>query len=80
MKTFFSWLGKALSEDNGNPSSIRIIVFYAGVLWSTAVTVGIIVTIFWYRELWLAVLSLILTGLFTLLGVKAYQKNKEQNA
>ena len=76
---FFAWLGKGLSEDNGNPSTIRIVVFYASLLWVTAIFIGILVTVFYYRELWLAVLGMILGGLFSLLGVKAYQKGKEQD-
>lgn len=78
--TLFKFLGKGLSENNGQPSSIRIMVFYAFVLWSTGIFIGLIVTIFLYRELWVTVLGMILGGMFSLVGVKAYQKGKESSA
>lgn len=80
LSKLFVFLGKANSEDNGNPSSTRVNVFIALTQWSAALTFGFIYTVICYQSLILAYAG-ILSGLAAgILGLKVAQKGKEADA
>lgn len=76
---FFEFIQKALSEDNGNPSSTRLNVFFAVLQWAPAVTAGFIIVLLSYPDFILTYLTALLGGLLGLLGLKVYQKGKESD-
>jgi hypothetical protein len=75
--TLFSYIGKANSEDNGQPSATRLNVFIANTLFSASLAFGFIYTVICYKEL-VVVYAGILSGLVAgLLSIKVWQKGKE---
>ena len=74
---FFEWLGKALSEDNGNPSSMRLNVIYAVIILIPCVAFALIYTVIYYKDLLTYVLDAVLLFVGGLFGVKVWQKKNE---
>lgn len=76
----FKYLGKANSEDNGNPSNTRVIIFYSFFLIIPCVAFSLLyVTIEIKTEtLILGALGLVLSFLAGLLGIKRSQKKDEK--
>ena len=78
MKELISFIKKSLSEDNGNPSSMRTMVLFSHVQWTVAITFGFIVVLFTYQGLILAYLGIIAGLVAGLLGLKGWQKTNEK--
>jgi len=79
MKKFFEWLGKANSEDNGNPSNIRFNITYAVMILIPCIAFVLVWVAIKYEDLITVVLTVILGFLTSLFGIKNLQKGKEQN-
>lgn len=75
----FEFLKKALSEDNGNPSSTRVNVFFSNTQWSIAITFGFIWVTIYKPELIISYLGVMAALVAGLLGLKVWQKDKEQS-
>lgn len=75
---FWTYIGKANSEDNKNPSSLRVNTMYLVWTFVSCIAFGFIwVTIFWH-DLIIAYLG-ILAGLVTAaFGWKKWQKDSEE--
>lgn len=73
----FAFLGKGLSEDNQNPSYLRIIGFYVFIILIPCVAFTLIYVVLQYENIVVAVLAAVLAFLTSVLGIKAYQKGKE---
>lgn len=78
MNINLDFLKKALSDDQGNPSSIRINIFIGFIQWSIAITVGFIWVLRWYPYLVLGYLSVLASLVAGLVGLKVYQKKLEK--
>lgn len=76
----FEFLKKALSEDNGNPSSTRVNVFFSNTQWSLAITFGFIWVTVYKPELIISYLGVMAALVAGLLGLKVWQKDKEQSS
>ena len=76
----FEFLKKALSEDNGNPSSTRVNVFFSNTQWSLAITFGFIWVVIVKPELIISYLGVMAALVAGLLGLKVWQKDKEQSS
>jgi fatty acid desaturase len=75
----FEFIEKALSEDNGNPSSMRVKTMYAAILLVTVIAFGFIYTVLNYPDLIIAYLtSGVVSIIFFVLGAKVWQKGKEK--
>lgn len=72
------FLRKASSEDNGNPSSMRTIAFMVCTQFSLVLSVGFIMVIIKHPELVIAYAGLLLSAILGVLGIKGWQKNKEE--
>lgn len=77
LSSFFKWLGKANSEDNGNPSNTRFNVSYAVIILIPCIAFTLLYVVFEYKDLIEATLISILTFLTGLYGIKVFQKGKE---
>ena len=75
-----SFLGKALSEDNGNPSSTRLNVFISLTQWALGITFGFVWVVIYHPDLTIAYLSILATLTAGLLGLKVFQKGKEEGS
>ncbi|MFA5803655.1 MAG: hypothetical protein WC879_03335 [Melioribacteraceae bacterium] len=76
----FEFLGKALSEDTGNPSSMRIGVLYTMLLFTTVLTFAMFYVCLTHPDLIISLATIISALLTSLFGWKAYQKGKEVSA
>jgi hypothetical protein len=76
----FSFLSKAASEDNGNPSTMRVGVLYGMFQFTTALTFAMIYVCFTHSDLIISLATIISALLTTLFGWKAYQKGKEKGS
>jgi hypothetical protein len=74
---FSEFLRKALSEDNGHPSSMRTMVFTVTVQFSAVLTYGFINTVINHPELTIAYAGLLLSVILGTLGIKGWQKTNE---
>jgi len=74
---FFEFIQKALSEDNGNPSSIRLMSFIGFMQWSIAITVGFVVVLIYQKDLIIPYLYTVAAMTAGILGIKVWQKGKE---
>jgi hypothetical protein len=79
LSKFFAWMGKAQSEDNGSPSAMRVNTTNLAIQWTTAITFISAWTAVYHPEYVLALSSMIICGILGALGVKVYQKGKEQD-
>ena len=79
LKTFFSWFGKMMSEDNGNPSSMRFNVTNISIQWVTGITFVLVWISIYHSEYILTLVSMILAALLAALGIKKMQKKDEQD-
>ncbi len=79
LSKLFTFLGKALSEDNGNPSSTRVNLSYAIWILIPCVAFTLIYTVIAYQNLLTYVLDAILVFISGLYGLKVVHKGKEQN-
>lgn len=75
---FFEFIQKALSEDNGNPSSSRLNLFIAIIFLIPAVTFTLVYVVITAKDLVTSVLTAVLAFLAALYGLKQYGKGKEQ--
>lgn len=75
------FIRKALSEDNGNPSSMRTMVFAVTVQFSAVLVFGFVYIIIdgKHPELILPYATLLIGEILGALGIKAWQKDKEEN-
>jgi len=76
----FGFLGKALSEDNGLPSSARLIVFISFFVLIPCIAFALVYTFLTAKDISVSVLTAVLAFLSSLFGIKAYQKGKEVKA
>jgi hypothetical protein len=76
----FEFLKKALSEDNGNPSSTRVNVFFSNTQWSMAITFGFIWVAIYHPDLIISYLGVMATLVAGTLALKVWQKDKEQSS
>jgi hypothetical protein len=67
-------------EDNGNPSSTRVNVFFSNTQWSLAITFGFIWVTVYKPELIISYLGVMAALVAGLLGLKVWQKDKEQSS
>jgi len=74
---FFEFIQKALSESDGNPSSVRVNAFTVITQFSFVMTVGFAWVVYKNPELILAYTGMLLTTILGILGIKVYQKDKE---
>jgi len=75
---FFEFLRKVNSEDNGNPSSMRTIAFMVCAQFSLVLSFGFVMAIFKHPELVIAYAGLLLSVILGVLGIKGWQKDKEE--
>lgn len=75
---FWKFLQSGLSEDNGNPSSRRINVFFASILFSIGVLIGYITVLLYYPLLIMEYTIALLTWMTAALGIGVIAKTKEQ--
>lgn len=79
LKISLEFFKKAFSEADGAPSSIRVLTAFTVVLFTLALIITQIWTLLFYSDLIVAV-AVILAGVITsALGIKAYQKGKENS-
>ena len=76
---FFEFIQKALSEDNGNPSSTRLNLFIAIILLIPAVTFTLVYVVITKENLIMSVLTSVLAFLAALYGMKQWGKGKEED-
>lgn len=79
LSKLFVWLGKAQSEDNEHPSSMRMNITNLSFQWVSVISIVTIWTAYKHPEYILALAGLLVGGILGALGVKAYQKGKEQD-
>lgn len=75
---FFEFIQKALSEDDGKPSSMRLMTFTGFLQWSAAITAGFAVVCIWYENLIIPYLYVVAGLSAAILGLKGWQKSNEQ--
>jgi flagellar biogenesis protein FliO len=73
----FTFLGKALSENENEPSAMRVNVFYIVVSLVTVIALGFVAVVFWYKEFITTYLTIIVGLVVTALGAKYLQRVKE---
>ena len=71
------FLKNALSDDKGNPSSLRLNIFIGFTQWSLAITAGFIWVLWVYPYLILGYLATLAALTGGLVGLKVYQKKAE---
>lgn len=76
--SFWEFLRKANSEDNEHPSSIRLNVFICLLQWSVVITLGFVWVVIYIPDLITTYLTVLATLTAGLLGLKVFQKDKEQ--
>ena len=74
------FLQRALSEDNGNPSSMRINATWTIFLLILVIAFGFMWVVLKYEEVIIAYLAIISSLVSGVLGIKAYQKTKEEGS
>jgi hypothetical protein len=74
----FEFIKKSLSEDNGKPSSMRMMVFFSHFQWTLSITFGFIVVLFSYPAIIIEYLIVIAGLVAGLLGLKKWQKADEK--
>ena len=74
----FEFIRKALSEDNGNPSSSRFNTFFALLQWSPAITIGFFVVLIHYENLILPYLQTLSALTAAILGIGVWRKTTEE--
>ena len=77
LSKLFTFLGKALSEDNKNPSSTRIQNFVVIIILIPCIAFTLIYVTVKYESLIVAVLTAILGFVTAAMGIKVWQKGKE---
>jgi hypothetical protein len=75
----FEFIGSALREDNHKPSLLRLNTFIGFTQWSAVMTLGFIWTLIAYPYLILGYLTILCTLTAAIIGLKVFQKDKEQN-
>lgn len=75
---FFEFLQKALSEDNNKPSSTRLNVFLVLTQFSFVMTFGFIWVLIKHPDMIIAYLGVLASLVAGLVGLKVWQKDKEQ--
>lgn len=77
LSKFFKFLGDMLREDNGNPSSMRWIVFISFMVLIPCIAFALVYSFLTAKDIAVSVLAAVLAFLSSLVGIKAYQKGKE---
>lgn len=77
LSKLFTFLGKALSEDNGNPSQIRLTTGATYTFLIPAITFGFVWVVIHHPDLVILYLTSLLAFLGSLIGLKVMQKGKE---
>ena len=75
---FFQFLEKALSESNGEPSGMRVKVFYIVICIISVVSYGFVYVAHHYPDLIIMYLTTIVGLVAAALGIKGWQKGKEE--
>lgn len=78
MKSILTFIAKALQEDNGNPSSLRLNNYQMVTLFTLAMTFGFIWTVLHHPDLVLGYLTVLASLIAAATGLKVFQKGKEQ--
>lgn len=78
LSKLFTFLGKALSEDNKNPSSTRIQNFVVIIILLPCIAFTLVYVTLKYESLIVAVLTAILGFVTAAMGIKVWQKGKEK--
>jgi len=78
-KGILEFLKQALTERSGKPSTMRISTAFASTLFIISLSFGFVYTVFSYEGLIIAYASILAGLLAGLLGIKSYQRNKENN-
>ena len=76
--TFIEFLRKTFSDDNGNPSMIRMLSAIGFLQWSIVITVGFIWVLRWYPYLVLGYLITLSALVGGIIGLKVVQKKLEK--
>ena len=79
LSKLFTFLGKGLSEDNGNPSQLRLTTFLTFSILIPVIAFGFIWTTLKWENLVILYLTTLLGFLGSLIGMKVWQKGKEEN-
>jgi high-affinity K+ transport system ATPase subunit B len=79
LSKFFAWIGKAQSEDNGHPSTMRMNIFNLAFQWVLVISFVMIWSCIWYPQYILALVPMLIGGIMAALGIKGWQKGKEEN-
>lgn len=79
LSKLFTFLGKMMSEDNGNPSNIRFINTYTFIVLIAVIAFGFVWTVLKWENLIILYLTAVIGFLSALLGMKVWQKGKEEN-
>lgn len=74
----FEFLQRSMSEDNGNPSAMRVNTFIVVLQFSIVLSVGFLWTIWKHPDMTLAYAGLLLSVILGVLGIKTWQKGKEE--
>jgi len=79
MEKIKEFLTKALSENDLSPSSIRLMSFLGFIQWSILISFGYVWVLIFYPYLVTSYLT-VLAGLITaIIGLKVWQRGKENN-
>jgi hypothetical protein len=76
---FSQFLEKALSEKDGTPSSIRLNIFITVAALIPSTTFTLIWVVIFHPDLITTTLGSVLAFLAAVLGIKVWQKGKENN-
>jgi hypothetical protein len=77
LSKLFLFLGKGLSEDNGQPSQIRLTVFLTFTILIPVIAFGFVWVALKYEAQIILYLTTLIGFLSGLIGMKVWQKGKE---
>ncbi len=77
LKNLFAFLGKANSEENGSPSSRRVIVMYAAFLFATVLAIGFVFCLLYYKDFITSYRDALLLFMAAALGIGVWAKKGE---
>lgn len=78
LSKLFLFIGKSLREDNGNPSSMRLQTFITIIILIPCIAFAVVYTALKYQSILVPIVTAVLAFLSSILGIKAWQKGKEE--
>jgi len=78
--SLFEFIRKANSEDNGNPSSMRVNTMWMVFWFVLVLSFGFVVAVFKYEGIIISFAVLLVGAVLGALGIKKSQKGKEKSS